>query len=248
MFRKRSFILVIVLAGIISIGAASVSAADYSFTGDILSGTQYDLYTVDLIAGEHVVATLVCNEIAPGDRPLDPVLSAYFPGVDASDTINANAYNDDGFGLDDDPNGVDCNAFDSSRLQFTAPVTGAYTFRADGFGSATGPYSLVIRTGVGFSDGRINPQDDAPIVLYCDGSATVFYSVTGVPLGTVENGGSATFGSATVGPTADGRMYVNAAFSDGKSYLFVWSGCAHGSFEAYNVNGGVPTLYSSGSY
>ncbi len=248
MFRKRGFILLVGLLGIILIGAVSVSAADFGFSGDILSGAQYDLYTINLIAGENVVATLVCNEIAPGDRPLDPVLSVYFPGVDPSNTSFANFYNDDGFGLDDDPNGVNCNAFQSSRVQFTAPVTGTYTFRADGFGSATGPYSLVIRTGVGFADSRINQQADAPIVLYCDGTSTVFYSVTGVPLGTVENGGSATFGSATVGPTANGRMYVNAALPDGKSYLFVWSGCAHGSFEAYNVNGGVPNLYSSGTY
>ncbi|MGH7263730.1 MAG: FG-GAP-like repeat-containing protein, partial [Candidatus Rokuibacteriota bacterium] len=55
-------------------------------------------------------------------------------------------FNDDGFGLDDDPNGIDCNAFDSSRLIFRAPVTGTYTFRADGFGSSTGPYSLTIIT------------------------------------------------------------------------------------------------------
>ncbi len=248
MSRIKSLIPLMVIVGLILIGAVSVSAGTYGFTGNIASGAQYDLYAVDLIAGEHVVATLVCNEIAPGDRPLDPILSVFFPGSDSSDTIFADQYNDDGFGLDDDPNGVDCNAFDSSRVQFTAPVTGTYTFRADGFGSATGPYSLNIESGIGFSDGRINQQEDAPIVLYCDGTSTVFYSVTGVPLGVVAAGGSATFGTATVAPTADGRMYVSAGLPDGKSYLFVWSGCAHGSFEAYNVNNGVPNLYSSGTY
>jgi hypothetical protein len=87
---------------------------------------------------------LICDEIAPGNRPLDPVLSVYFPGSDPNDSGAYDLYDDDGFGLDDDPMGVDCNAFDSSRVIFTTPVAGTYVFRADGFGSSTGRYTLSI--------------------------------------------------------------------------------------------------------
>jgi hypothetical protein len=128
--------------------APAAQAQEWVFTGNIASADQYDLHTVELIAGETATATLVCDEVAPGDRPLDPVLSVYFPNNPGSDdTINANVYNDDGFGQDDFPIGVDCNAFDSSIVQFTALASGTYTFRADGFGSATGPYTLTIGLG-----------------------------------------------------------------------------------------------------
>lgn len=229
---------------------SSVFAAAYSYSGTIASGAQYDLYTVHLLAGESVTATLVCD-FDGVSRPLDPVLSAYFPGSDSSDTIFADVYNDDGFGLDDDPNGVDCDAFDSSRIFFAAPVTGDYTFRADGFGSATGPYTLNIRTGSGnplSADGRINPHAHAPIVLYCSGTSTSFYSVTGTPLGTVEDGGSASLGLAEVNPTADGRMEVRAPMLDGKTYWFVWDGCPSGNSVTYTIENGVAVQFASESY
>ena len=249
MSGKKFAISVTAVCLIALFAVSSASAATYSYSGNILAEPQYDLYTVTLFAGEQVTATLVCDEVAPGDRPLDPVLSVYFPGVDTSNTINANVYNDDGFGLDDDAAGVDCNAFDSSRVQFTAPSAGVYTLRADGFGSATGPYTLRIVTGAtGSADGRINPQNDAPVVLYCSGTSTNFYSVTGVFLGSVAAGGSGAFGSANVSPTADGRMQALAPLPDGKAYLFIWSGCPRGSYEAYSVQGGTATLYASGSY
>lgn len=136
----------IAVATLLTAHAAAGAATVY--TGNIMSAAQYDLYTVTLTAGELVTATLVCDEESPGVRPLDPVLSAFLPGVDPSDTSNANFYNDDGFGSDDAPNaGVDCAAFQSSRIRFVAPVDGVYTFRADGFGSATGPYTLAILVG-----------------------------------------------------------------------------------------------------
>lgn len=114
-------------------------------TGTIASADQYDLYSVALPAGFIVTGTLVCDEAAPGSRPLDPVLSVFFPGSDPADVDNADVYDDDGFGSADDPAGVDCDAFQSSRVVFRAPAAGSYVFRADGFGSATGPYTLVIR-------------------------------------------------------------------------------------------------------
>ena len=127
--------------------AAPAVAEHFIYTGNITSGAQYDLYVLPLVPGDQVRATLVCDEESPGNRPLDPVLSAYAPGVDPSDTINATYYNDDGFGSDDFPNGVDCNAFDSSIFWFTVDVAGDWTFRADGFGSSTGPYTLDIEVG-----------------------------------------------------------------------------------------------------
>lgn len=137
------------LAVSLSVAPASAQVI-FEASGTIASGAQYDLYPVHLTKGQAIVATLVCDETAPGngDRPLDPVLSAFVPGnLGTDDTINADAYNDDGFGLDDDPAGVDCNAFDSSRIRFTPQVTGDHTFRVDGFGSSTGPYTLRIVAG-----------------------------------------------------------------------------------------------------
>jgi hypothetical protein len=179
---------------VLALAVTSVSADSFVFTGTIASGPQYDLFSIPIPAGMTVTATLVCDEIAPGDRPLDPVLSVYFPGSDPSDTINADVYNDDGFGTDDDPNGVDCNAFDSSRVIFTTPTTATYIFRADGFGSSTGPYTLTINTspvpppptvvppapppsaaGPAFDPGddRVNPEAHAPVAIYCTSNNSV---------------------------------------------------------------------------
>lgn len=128
--------------------AAPARSDHYVFSSNITTGDQYDLYPIDLRTGDHVRATLVCDETTPGngDRPLDPVFSAYAPGVDPSDIVNATFYNDDGFGTDDYPNGVDCNAFDSSILLFVADQDGEWYFRADGFGSTIGPYTMTIDT------------------------------------------------------------------------------------------------------
>jgi hypothetical protein len=128
---------------------------------------------VFLVVGTAVEATLVCEEIAPGNRPLAPVLSAYNPGSDPSSTLNADFFNDDGFGLDDDPNGVDCNAFDSSRLRFRAPVNGTYTFRADGFGSSTGPYTLTIVT-TPRADLDFDGDNTSDVALYRGASGAFF--------------------------------------------------------------------------
>lgn len=154
MVRKHSIkwmssmaLIAVIAVSVVSFGpdvAPAFAATLAVHSGNILSAAQYDLYTQFLTQGSVITATLVCDEIAPGNRPLDPVLSVFLPGADTSNTSYAFAYNDDGFGLDDDPSGVDCNAFDSSRIFFTAPVTGTYTFRADGFGSSTGPYTLTI--------------------------------------------------------------------------------------------------------
>lgn len=125
-------------------GSAAQAQLPFTVSGTIASGPQYDLYTVTLPEAGAITGTLVCD-FDGVSRPLDPVLSVYFPGNTGwDDTINADVYNDDGFGTDDDPLGVDCDAFDSSRVLFNAPVAGDYVFRADGFGSATGPYTLAI--------------------------------------------------------------------------------------------------------
>lgn len=243
-FRRLWVIGVLLIVVLAAVGAAS--AVSVTISGTIASGAQFDLYTVDFVAGEDVIATLVCD-FDGVSRPLDPVLSVFFPGGNPSNTIFADVYNDDGFGLDDDPNGVDCDAFDSSRVIFTAPVTGTYTFRADGFGSSTGPYILSIfsefRGNPLARDGRINPHAHAPIVAYCNGESTDFYSVTGQLQGSVANGGTATFGAAIIRPTADGRMEISAGMPDGKTYLFIYDGCPGGSSETYTVVDGVPTLY-----
>ena len=142
--RTIESLLAILLVALPGLGYAQ--AFSQTNSGSIDSGDEYDLYTLNLSEGLVVTGTLVCDELTPGgSRSLDPVLSVYFPGSDPSDIANADVYNDDGFGADDDPAGVDCDAFQSSRVIFTVPATGSYVFRADGFGSSIGPYTLALR-------------------------------------------------------------------------------------------------------
>lgn len=248
--KKIRFIKLIGIVLVMAVLATAVYAQ--SFSGVIASGAQFDLYTVDLPANVTIIATLICEEVAPGDRPLDPVLSVFFPGGNPSDTLFADVYNDDGFGSDDDPNGVDCNAFDSSRVRFATSVAGVYTFRADGFGSSTGPYSLniIIDDANPFTDGRINPQQAAPVVLYCDTTETVVFSVTGQELFRVANGEAGSGGGARIEVLSDGRMMLTAPFPDGKDYIFAYTGCPHGTYEAYTGDPvfASPILFHTGSY
>jgi hypothetical protein len=244
---KRRLVSLIALGAVMLLMAPAALALDMSSSGNIASGAQYDLYTVSLTAGENIVATLVCD-FDGVSRPLDPVLSVYFPGTDPSDTINADVYNDDGFGKDDDPNGVDCNAFDSSRVRFGAPVTGVYTFRADGFGSSTGPYTLEIHSSLNplARDGRINPQGAAQQVLYCDETTTLVYSVNGQVLGSVENGGTTSGAGWTLAPHVDGRMLFASTFPDGKAYYVVYTGCPAGTY--YALSGDPAQVFDQGGY
>lgn len=245
-----NFVLVGVLATLLMLVSSAFAVSNTTtFSGNIASGAQYDLYLMELTGGDQITATLVCD-FDGVSRPLDPVLSVYNPGSDSSDTINADFYNDDGFGLDDDPNGVECDAFDSSRVIFVAPVTGTYTFRADGFGSATGPYTLTITVVGGGNpmlvDGRINGQQAAPIILYCDGTTLNGFDVNGAPLFSVENGGTASGTWGSVGTAPDGRMLVSGWFTDGKAYYFAFEGCPHGKYDAFS--GEPPQVFDSGSY
>jgi hypothetical protein len=121
----------IALATVMTATAATAATTQYS--GDITSGAQYDTYTLQLAQGDVVTANAVC------DTPdtLDTILSVFFPGNDPSNISNADIFNDDG-------GDKICGGFRASRVQFIAPASGTYTFRVDGFGSATGPYTLTI--------------------------------------------------------------------------------------------------------
>jgi hypothetical protein len=217
-------------------------AASYGFGGTIASGAQYDLYFIDLVEGEHVVAITHCG--IPPNNTLDTVLSVYFPGSDSSSTSNADVYNDDG-------GDEDCGSFDNSVLEFTAPAAGQYTFRVDGFGSSTGGYSLNIGTDLNrplAADGRINPDGAAPVVVYCVGTSSHLYSVTGTDLGTVKNGGSRSIALVTVSPLPNGQMQLTAPMKDGKTYLLVWDGCPTGTSISYTIENGNQLQFSSWDY
>ncbi len=124
----------LILAALLVV-APALRAESFHFEGNITSGAQYDLYPIDLPPGTHVFADLTCGD----PFTLDTILSIFAPGADTSDTTNALFYNDDG--------GPDvCGGFHSSRLDVWLPGPGVYTFRVDGFGSATGPYTLDIET------------------------------------------------------------------------------------------------------
>jgi hypothetical protein len=184
MSRYRSLKIVGAAALLVMILALAVSptfaATIAVFNGNIASGAQFDLYNVSIEGGMFVTATLVCD-FDGVSRPLDPVLSVYFPGSDPSDTINADVYNDDGFGMDDDPGGVDCDAFDSSRVTFLTPSSATYVFRADGFGSSTGPYTLHISAspagGFNPGDDRINVEAQAAFAIYCRGQQIEIWDI-----------------------------------------------------------------------
>jgi hypothetical protein len=251
--------MLIAVLFIVAVSPTSAQTTLGVVSGNILSGAQYDLWAIDLEGGTQVIATLVCDEIAPGNRPLDPVLSVFFPGSDSSDTINADVYNDDGFGSDDDPSGVDCNAFDSSRVIFTVPANGTYIFRADGFGSATGPYTLTItsfpRAAFNPGDDRINPEAHAPVAIYCrSGNTLEVWAVISATTGelaftaSLEGAAAGTIASghgATLIKLPDGQLEVHATQTDGKGYIFRWNGCPMSHYESYVIDNGVPWLTGS---
>lgn len=167
----------LLVGAVLALVPAPAVAKTTVHTGTIASGPQFDLYTFALVGGTVVEARLICAELTPGNRPLDPVLSVYFPGSDSSDTINADVFNDDGFGLDDHPEGVDCNAFDSSRVHFRVPETGTFTLRADGFGSSTGPYTLRV-VNVSRTDLDFDGDDKADIGVFRQSTGTFLYQAS----------------------------------------------------------------------
>lgn len=109
--------------------------------------------------------------------------------------------------------------------------------------STTGTCPGLATTGNAFTDGRINPQPYAPVVLYCAKTTLTAYSVTGtqtfshtfdssasVPANSIIESG----GGADLYALADGRYAVIAPQSDGKRYMFVFDGCPNpGATEVY---------------
>ena len=238
---KRFLLIGGVIAVLLLLASAAFATSTITYTGTIASGPQYDLYAVDLVAGNIVTGSVYCAP--PPNNTLDSILSVYFPGSDSSSTSNADVYNDDG--------GPDiCGGFRDSTLTFVAPVTGSYTFRVDGFGSATGDYTLVIQVEPGgnpmAADGRINPQQAAPVIIYCDASTIIGYNVEGASVFSIENGGTASGGWGSIAPTADGRMQLASSFPDGKPYALIFDGCPHGSYTAYSGDPGEQ--FDAGGY
>jgi hypothetical protein len=240
MFGIRSARLVsvaVVFGALLALMPSAASAKVVRFTGTIASGPQFDTFLIPLKAGDRVDTRLICEEIAPGNRPLDPVLSVFRPGKSPADTANADFFNDDGFGKDDDPAGVDCSAFDSSRIRFTAPFTGPYTFRADGFGSATGPYSLTIITASDF-DFDFDGKADLGVFRGSTAQWFVFGSTTGFP-------GPVPFGAPGDVPIAfdydgDGKPDF-AVFRPSTSQWFLFGSAAgFPGFIAYGSPGDIP--------
>jgi hypothetical protein len=96
------------------------------------------------------------------------------------------------------------------------------------------------------SDGRINGQQAAPVILYCDASTIVGLDVHGQSLFRMENGGTGSGAGWTMTTAPDGRMLLVSAFPDGKAYYFAFEGCPSGRFDAFS--GEPPTLFDSGTY
>ena len=92
------------------------------------------------------------------------------------------------------------------------------------------------------NDGRINPENYAPVALYCDGSVLTAYAIDGTGVGTP----AWTYNFAALSDalpnqlgiallhSPDVRFSILAAQPDGKQYLFVFNGCpAPGTTETY---------------
>lgn len=95
-------------------------------------------------------------------------------------------------------------------------------------------------------DGRINGQQGAPVVLYCDETTINGFDVNGAPLFSIENGETADGAGWSMGVTADGRIVLTSAFPDGKAYYFVFDGCPSGQYDA--LSGDPAIVFDSGSY
>ena len=122
--------------------AVPAFAANYVFNGNITTGAQYDTYTIPLNRGDFVDAVVTCA--SPPNNTLDSVLSMYHPFVSATDTSLSRFYDDDG--------GPDvCGGFHDSKLSVVADLGGDWTVRVDGFGSATGAYTLTINVRPGYN-------------------------------------------------------------------------------------------------
>jgi hypothetical protein len=178
---KIAVLFALIAVSVIPLHTSPVSAsrpAAYGRSGVISSGAQYDLYTFYFAAGTQVTAQLDCAS-APANT-LDTVLSVFFPGSDPSSTANADVYNDDGGSLV-------CGGFRSSLAVFITPVAGDYTFRVDGFGSATGAYSLTASDTTGCDarlplDGAVVGSFVADAPLYAEPGVLISPTIT-IPAG-----------------------------------------------------------------
>ena len=61
-FRNRRWFMVVALVVVLLMVVPAVLALDFTVSGNIASGPQYDLYSVPLVAGEHVAATVYCAD------------------------------------------------------------------------------------------------------------------------------------------------------------------------------------------
>ncbi len=194
-----------VVAVVVAMSMATMSVAPAhadsvlgSYAGTIASGPQYDLYTLDLRANAQISAIVYCDPAAP---TLDSILTVFFPGSDTSDTSFADVYNDDG--------GTQvCGGFRNSVVVFVTPVAGVYTFRVDGFGSATGDYTLQISDSTGCV--ALMPLPTTAVVGSFLSDATL-YAVPGVAI------------SPTLTIEAGKTAWVTGVDTSGQYYQVMWA-------------------------
>ena len=135
MLKKSSTYISLLIVASVSVFLiwSALASTVYTFSGEV-DDVSTASHTVDLNAGDEVLAWAGCAETTPGsgDRPLDPDLTVFDP------TDTEIAYNDDG----NDPT---CNNYSSSCVIFTAATTGTYRFDIGdvlGSGPFPAPYEL----------------------------------------------------------------------------------------------------------
>ena len=137
-------------------------------------------------------------------------------------------------------------------LRYDTIIDGNVVYRSDltiycsgdGTGTAAINNEAISGGGSAINDGRINPENYAPVALYCDGSTLTAYAIDAAGQGTQawsldlsQAPSSSPLSSAdgiSLTMTGDGRYAVQAAQHDGKQYLFIFDGCpAPGATETY---------------
>ena len=119
------------------------------------------------------------------------------------------------------------------------------TLTCSGVGSGSASVSNgSVGNGSAIDDGRINPENYAPVALYCNANVLTVYGISAAGQGTLAWNFDFSKASTdmplmnqmniTLSKTQQGRYYLLTPQQDGKQYLFIFDGCPNpGATETY---------------
>ncbi len=261
---KARFALLPAIVGTLLLAALPALAATAVFTGTLnFAANPYADHPVWIAAGTAVDATLDCD----ASFALDPLLAVYGP---------------DGSLLDFSDDGADACDGVGSYLEFVAATSGYYTFRASSWdyalvgedtGSGSGGYTLTVN-GAGQPpaggsyippDHRINLDQAAPVVVYCQSYGIDIYARNAdnrfllalqVLRGAYESLGTPTE-NTLLGSNADGsvRLFLLStgefqvnAIRGNEEYVMIWTGCPAGALDISVYDRTTGALLAQGNF